>query len=124
MIRNYCEANDIETSMATEMFNAPASKRRKGDTKKTSLDLFLEGNSIKTIAEKRELNANTIFGHLASFVSTGEVKITDLISKDHYETLKTLIPKQKFENLSDLKHQLEDEYSYGELRLVLEELKK
>ena len=41
----------------------------------------------------------------------------------HYEELQKLIPKQEFENLSDLKHQLDDKYSYGEIRLVLESFK-
>jgi hypothetical protein len=42
--------------------------------------------------------------------------------KAHYQELKELIPKQKFDTLSDLKHQLDDKYSYGEIRLVLDEL--
>ena len=29
----------------------------------------------------------------------------------------------ELENLSDLKHQIDDKYSYGELRLVLQEIK-
>ena len=36
--------------------------------------------------------------------------------------LNAIIPKQKFENLSDLKQQLDEKYSYGELRLVLDDL--
>ena len=65
---------------------------------------------------------NTIFGHLASFIPSGEVKITDLISEKHYKELKALIPKHTFENLSDLKSQIADKYSYGEIRLVLDDI--
>jgi hypothetical protein len=61
---------------------------------------------------------------LASFITTGEVKIVDLMSNEFYEELKGIIPKKTFENVSDLKQQLDDKYSYGELRLVLEDLKK
>lgn len=123
VIRAYCEEHDIETSGDVEIFEAPKKpKRQKGDTKKESLALFQSGKSVEEIADARELNTNTIIGHLASFMATGEVKITDLISEDHYEELKVLIPKAKFENLSDLKHQLDDKFSYGELRLVLEDL--
>ena len=78
---------------------------------------------VSEIANERELNDNTIFGHLASFIISGEVKITDLVPKVHYEELKEIIPKKKFDTLSDLKRQLDDKYSYGELRLVLDELK-
>ena len=70
----------------------------------------------------RDLNENTIFGHLASFISSGEIKITELIDEAKYNELKQIIPSKTFENLSDLKHLLDDKYSYGELRLVVNEL--
>ncbi len=124
VIRNYCDEHDIETSQASEIVfkEPPKAKRKKGDTKKISLDLFNAGKSPDAIALERDLNVNTIIGHLASFIASGEVKITDLISEKHYDELKTIIPKTKFENLSDLKHQIDDKYSFGELRLVLEDL--
>ncbi len=122
VIRAYCEEHDIETSAEVEIFDAPKPKRQKGDTKKESLALFQSGKSVQEIADIRELNVNTIIGHLAGFIPTGEVKITDLISEAHYEELKALIPKTTFENLSDLKHQLNDKYSYGELRLVVDDI--
>lgn len=118
----YCEDNDIDASPDVDIFEPEKPKRKKGDTKKESLVLFKAGKTIEEIANERELNENTISGHLASFITSGEVKITDLISEMHYEELKSLIPKKKFENLSDLKYQVDDKYSYGELRLVLQEL--
>ena len=44
------------------------------------------------------------------------------MTENHYLELKTEIPKKTFENLSDLKHQLDDKFSYAEIRLVLNEL--
>ncbi|MFT6127015.1 MAG: hypothetical protein ACJAVA_001496 [Flavobacteriaceae bacterium] len=124
VIKEYCDENDIDTSNRIEIFDEPKPIRTKGETKTISLDLFKAGKPIDQIALERELNANTIFGHLASFVSSGEVKINDLISKKHYKELKAIIPTHTFENISDLKHQIDDKYSYGELRLVLDELLK
>nr|WP_321237624.1 helix-turn-helix domain-containing protein [uncultured Psychroserpens sp.] len=123
VIRSYCEENDIETSVDIEIFETPKPKRLKGDTKKESLVLFQSGKPIEDIANSRELNINTIIGHLASFISSGEIKVTDLISEVHYKELKALIPKYTFENLSDLKHQIDDKYTYAELRLVIDSLK-
>ncbi|OEJ98789.1 helicase [Flavivirga aquatica] len=123
VIRAFCEENDIEMSINKEIFEEEKPKRKKGNTQKESLELFKSGKSIAEIANERELNMNTIFGHLASFVPSGDVKITDLMSTVHYDELKEIIPKKNFENLSDLKNQLDDKYSYGELRLVLEDLK-
>jgi len=123
-IIDFCDENDIDTSVDTDIFEEEEKpKRKKGETKKISLALFKAGKNIQQIADERELNENTIFGHLASFIATGEVKITDIISKKHYSELKELIPTKKFENLSDLKAQVDDKYSFGELRLVLEDLK-
>jgi len=124
VIRAYCEEHDIEISEEVQLFDDPKPKKKKGDTKKESLELFKSGKSIEQIANERELNENTVFGHLASFISSGEMKITDLMPVAYYEELKAVIPKKKYENLSDLKHQLDEKYSYGELRLVLEDLRK
>ncbi|MEL0645126.1 helix-turn-helix domain-containing protein [Olleya sp. Ti.3.14] len=122
IIREYCEENDIEMSNGKAIFEEAKPKRKKGDTKETSLQIFKAGKSIDQIAFERDLNVNTIFGHLASFIPSGEVKITDLISEKHYKELKALIPKHTFENLSDLKSQIDDKYSYGEIRLVLDDI--
>lgn len=124
VVRAFCDENDIETSPDVNIFEAEKPKKKKGETKLVSLELFKSGKTIAQIANERELNINTIFGHLANYIKTGEVKITDLMSKAYYNELKTLIPEKTFENLSDLKHQLGDKYSYGEIRLVLEDLKK
>ncbi len=124
IIRDYCIENDIEVSNSVEIFEEKTPKKKRGETKRISLDLYKKGKSIEEIALERELNENTIFGHLASFIPSGEIKITDLISEEHYNELKKAIPKHSFENLSDLKHQLDDKYSYGEIRLVLDELSK
>ncbi len=124
VIREYCDENNIETSKDIELFEIATPKRKKGDTKRLSLELFKNGKSPEQIAFERELNINTVFGHLASFIALGEVKITDLISEKHYKELKEIIPKYKFDNLSDLKHQIDNKYTYGELRLVLDDISK
>jgi uncharacterized protein YpbB len=124
VIKSYCDENDIETSNNDIVFEELKPKQKKGDTKKTSLELFKAGKPIDQIALEREFNTNTIFGHLASFISSGEVKITDLMSKANYSELKKIIPTKTFDNLSDLKHQVDDKFSYGELRLVVNELSK
>ncbi|WP_272023886.1 helix-turn-helix domain-containing protein [Olleya namhaensis] len=124
IIRDYCEENDIEMSTGKAIFEEAKPKRKKGDTKETSLQIFKAGKSIDQIAFERDLNVNTIFGHLASFIPSGEVKITDLISEKHYKELKEIIPKQTFENLSDLKSKIASKYSYGEIRLVLDTISK
>ncbi len=103
--------------------NKPKKKVLKNESSKTSLELFQSGKSISEIAKLREFTETTIFGHLSKFISSGEVEVTDLISETHYKELLEIIPKLKFENLSDLEQQLDDKYSYSEIRLVLNDLK-
>ena len=122
VISEYCKENNIETSNDIPAFEALKPKPKKGNTKNISLKLFKDGKSIDQIALERELTTNTIFGHLASFIASGEVRVVDLIPESHYSELKEIIPTKTFENLTDLKQQLDDKYSYGELRLVINEL--
>lgn len=122
VIKSYCDENAIEPSKTSSTFKTPKPKPKKSETKATSLKLFKTGKSIEQIALERELTTNTIFGHLASFLTTGEVKITDLISEENYTELKRMIPTKTFEGLSDLKSQLNDKFSYAEIKLVLNDL--
>jgi len=120
VITEFCKENDLETSDEIVVFEKP--KKKKIDTKKASLNLFKSGKSVQDIAKERELTTNTITGHLASFIPSGEVKITDLISEKHYNELKKIIPQKEFESLTDLKNQLDDKYSYSDLKLVIADL--
>ncbi|MDW5290503.1 helix-turn-helix domain-containing protein [Formosa sp. PL04] len=122
VIRDYCDENDIQTESDETIRIEVKSKKDKIDTKKASLELFKSGKTIGNIAAERDLNENTIFGHLASYISSGEIKILDLMSTENYNELNKLIPQKTFENLSELKNQLDDKYSYGELRLVLDSI--
>lgn len=121
VITEYINDNNIEVTNIVTL-EPQKQKRQRGDSQKESLKLFKEGKTIEEIANHRELNENTIFGHLAGFIPSGKIKLTDLMTENNYLELKTEIPKKTFENLSDLKHQLDDKFSYAEIRLVLNEL--
>ncbi|HUH28677.1 helix-turn-helix domain-containing protein [Gelidibacter sp.] len=126
VIKAYCEENDFETDDAI-VFEKPAEPKRalkKGESDKLSLELYQSGKTISEIAAERELAETTIFGHLSKFVTSGQVKIADLISEVHFKELSELIPKQSFESLSELKDKLDPKYSYPEIRLVLNTIKK
>ncbi|MBR9847574.1 MAG: AAA family ATPase [Algicola sp.] len=122
VIKSYCQEFNIQSSSKSRNLKTSKSKRKKSNTKMDSLVLFQSGKSVDEIASERELTRNTIFGHLASFIPSGEIRSIDLMSKSHYSELKVLIPTKTFDSLSDLKHQLDDKYSYEDLRFVLNEL--
>ncbi len=93
-------------------------------TKQHSLNLFKSGKIIKEIAEERDLTIGTITSHLAHFIPTGEIKITDIIPEMKYKELKKIIKTTKFDSISDLKNKIDVKFTYAEIRLVLSELKK
>lgn len=128
VIKSYCDENDIDTNTDkidfTEEKTIEQPKKLKVDTKKVSLDLFKSGKTIEEIEAERELTRATIVRHLSSFIDTREIKISDLMPIEHYNELKKIIPKKTFENLTELKHQLDEKYSYEEIRLVLKALNR
>ncbi|WP_147676119.1 helix-turn-helix domain-containing protein [Algibacter pacificus] len=128
VIKSYCDENDIDTNTDNINFEeekiVEKPKKQKVDTKKVSLNLFKSGKTITEIEEERELTHTTIIRHLSSFIDSGEVKYSDLMPIEHYQELKKIIPKKTFESLTDLKHQVDDKYTYEELRLMLKALNR
>ena len=118
IIKEYTGKNAIE--LKDNRFEN--SKFAKGGTKDVSLKLFKSGLSISEIAKERGFVSTTIEGHLAHFIPTGEVKITDIIPEEKYLALKKIMKSTPFENLTDLKNQIDDKFTYNEMRLVAKEL--
>ncbi|MCF6308422.1 MAG: helix-turn-helix domain-containing protein [Flavobacteriaceae bacterium] len=119
-INEYADHNNIDVKEIT-VKDTPLKKE---DTKLLSLKMFKEGKSISEIATLRGFVSSTIEGHLASFISTGEMDIYDLIPEEKFLEIQNKIKKLKFEGLTDLRTQLKDAYSYSELRMVVNELDK
>ena len=127
VINRYRKENNIKTDnfeIDFDIIEKETVKKPKINTKNVSLNLFKEGKSIAEVAKERELTVNTIQNHLLYFLPTGEIKITDLMEVDRYETLREKIAKTNYENLTDLKAKLADTFSYFELKLVINTLKK
>ena len=84
VIKAYCNDKDIAAKE-----DIPAKRKpKKGETNKISYGLFKEGLTISEIADKRDLVESTIESHLAKFVASGELEITDIIPREKYMELK------------------------------------
>jgi len=94
-------------------------------TKEQTLKLFQNGLSVVEVAKKRNLAPSTIEGHLAHFVQKGELEISQVIPHEKYEIIKTELEQNPGkETTSDIKNKLGDDFSYGEIRLVMADLYK
>lgn len=87
-------------------------------------ELIEEGLSIDAIAEKRNMARSTIEQHVAELVLKGYADAKDFMSEEHYETIKEYFEETKDSSLGAAKDVLGEDYSWGELRIVLNEIKK
>ncbi|MCM1311387.1 MAG: helix-turn-helix domain-containing protein [Bacteroides sp.] len=95
-------------------------KPEKENTRQISLNMFLEGKSADEIAAERGLNRSTIMGHLACFIHTGEVNVSDLVPEEHIAAIIQAIAESEADvSMKQLKEKLPEEISYDEIRIVL-----
>jgi hypothetical protein len=113
IIQAYCISNNIPMKEdEPEIVKTP-----KGQTKKISLEMFQSGKTTDEIAKERNLAVSTVTTHLLSFIPTGEITADDLIEPKRLKSLLSDIKDKKFENLSELRQQTNNEYDWWELRL-------
>lgn len=97
-------------------------KRQKGDSERETLAMFKDGKSIDEIAATRSLTTGTIVGHLSSFITTGEVKLSDIVSEERQNIILNAASKvasDEERRLTAIKALLPDDYSYSEIKLTL-----
>jgi len=93
------------------------------DTSSITLELFRQGLSIKQIADKRELQESTIYGHLAHYIGQGQLLLTDVVKLPEQairlieETIINLPDDQK-NALKPVYETFSGAYSYDILRCV------
>lgn len=141
IIRNYCEANRVQTdqepsdktsfgqatsSTATitaatisEESNTTSSSPTKTNTKLLSFELFQSGKSVEQIAEERRLAISTIQGHLAHFVIHNQLDILRLLTCEKLADIEDYFASHPASTAADAKLHFGDKYSYGELNLAI-----
>ncbi len=89
------------------------------DTKQTSFNMFNNGLTIARIAQERGLVQSTIEGHLSFFVEKGELDINKLLSPEKQQAIEKELDRDHNNSLSEVKNALGDDYSYGEIKMIL-----
>jgi hypothetical protein len=121
IILKYCAEHSlpslIKEKVPKSIRKEEKEKSNKPDTKLETYQLYIAGNTVVEIAAARNLTQQTIEGHLAHFVKTGDIKIEKLISAEKLMMIKPLL--EDFNNVSIIKEKLGDTVSYGEIRLAL-----
>ncbi len=120
MITVYCEENHIERS---EM-EIPLKKEKKIklDSPKVSFDLYKEGKTIPEIAAERGFANTTIEGHLAHFITTGEISIFDFISESKVVKITEYLVQNPSSTKSETKLAMGETISYGDITAAINHL--
>ena len=129
VVKDYCKQQGLTTRMdqlARQRTKkpSPTSKsdvvKKPAPTKMATLELYNAGYTIEQIAAKRGFSPTTIETHLASFVRTGELKLTDFASPDQVNAVKRAIEAIGQQNvLKPIKDLLGEDYSYFVIKMVI-----
>jgi len=122
IIISYCRNNKIEPPQLIPA-GKKMPKKPKEDTKKISYDLFKTGKSVSQIAAERGFSISTIEGHLAHYVGTGEIPVSEFVSKGKLELISGHFDGSDDFVMGPVKESLGDKVSWSELRFVINHLK-
>jgi ATP-dependent DNA helicase RecQ len=88
-------------------------------TQLETLDLYNKGKSITEIAAEREINENTVYGHLEFLIEKGLIKdINKLVDSKKQDKIFAAIKKAGADKLTPIKDELGDDYSWEEIKLA------
>jgi ATP-dependent DNA helicase RecQ len=120
-ILHYCQENRLSSRIEnkSQKRERKPSEEKINDTKQASFQLFRQGHSVTEIGQMRNLQTSTIESHLAYFIMTGEMEVTEVVPKHKIPAIEKAIAQVGDLTLSPIKEVLGNEYSYGEIRAVL-----
>ena len=101
-----------------------ADKEIKPKSCEESFAMYKNGYTVEDIAQLRGMVHGTIESHLSYYVTNGELDILNFVSEEKISNIKEVIGRLQTDSLSNIKAALGDEYSYGDIRMVMAYLKK
>ena len=126
IVSAYCRSNDIDPAAVRRPSRLQQAKAAAPDTntRLISYRLYQEGLSVEEIASRRSLKPTTIEGHLAHYIATGELAVTDVINDEKIARITAVLAETGAGELGRAKQTLGDDCSYGEIKMVLAHLGK
>ncbi|MBC7413076.1 MAG: AAA family ATPase [Bacteroidia bacterium] len=107
---------DEKTTTNTSKSRTPSDKI---PTREVSYALFMQGKTVSQIAVERNLVEGTIAQHLGSYVASGEIEVTNLISAEKLKTILNVMTDENKKSRSLIKQDLPNDYTYTEIALAL-----
>lgn len=98
---------------------------KKLSTFECSYNLYNQGNTIAQIAEKRGLNQNTIEGHLARYVASGDIDVHEFLDGDTLQKVEAYCMEHPEEKaLKPIFEHFDAKIPYGVLRMAIAAIRK
>jgi hypothetical protein len=123
LVMDYCANNDLQPVYELGPIKEKVAKKDKtpkGSSPAISLEMFLLGKSIPQIAEARNFAISTIEGHLYQFVKSGDLPVNRVVDQKKIDMVIEYLKNQNsHQTLSEIKQVFGDNYSWGELRLIV-----
>jgi len=94
-------------------------KKTKGESAKQSCEMAKKGMSISEIAKERQMAVSTIQGHLTEFLRSGDLEILELLDEEKVGEIRAVVKRYYKDSIKPVKHILGDNYSYGEIKMVM-----
>lgn len=95
-------------------------KPKKESTYEITFRMFRSGMPHGQIAKERGLSEGTVLGHLARYVESGQITVTDIISPGHHDAVLRAVGKAGPDaTWTAIKALCPPEITYGDIRLVL-----
>lgn len=94
------------------------------DTVLVTKGLMDEGLTLEEIADRRGMVLSTIQGHVAEMILKGYASAKDFMTEEHYDNIVEYFTETQDASLGAARDVLGDDYTFGELRMVLSEMKQ
>jgi GTPase SAR1 family protein len=127
MVLDYIEENGLEcgedeveakVEVKVEVEDEDEVKVEVKKSYELSFELFNSGLTVDEIAKKMKLTRGTVEGHLSRYVASGELDIAAFVSKEKVNMITEYFEKFPDATLSMAKHNLPDDISWGDLKMV------
>ena len=99
-------------------------EKTKTSTYEITKNMVEEGLTPEQIAKERGLKISTIYNHLARFIEQDEYDAQQFINAEHYDTIRDYFESTGDPALGTAKEVLGDDFDYGEIKMVMVELRR
>ncbi|MEO9965018.1 MAG: helix-turn-helix domain-containing protein [Reichenbachiella sp.] len=119
LLTEMAKRRKIQQQAVEEEIKKSSKKKVKGESQLLSLSMYKDGKTVEKIAEERSLSPTTIEGHLMSFIGT-EFLLSEFVSEEKIAQIKEVMKTiGAGEGTNAIKAKLGEEFSYNEIRAVL-----